>query len=59
MAVTSLPAIIQNLPDALLGDTKDLSQSGYRLAVFVAGTNFSVAFAFGRSTIGYGELREF
>jgi hypothetical protein len=32
----SLPAIIQNLPDALLGDAKDLSQRRYRLAVLVS-----------------------
>jgi hypothetical protein len=29
MAASSLPAIIQNLPDALLGDTKYLSQRRY------------------------------
>jgi hypothetical protein len=29
MAVTSLPAVIQNLPDTLFGDAKDLSQRRY------------------------------
>jgi hypothetical protein len=59
MAVASLPAIVQNLPDTLLGDAKYLSQRRYRLASFVASMDFSITFAFGRSTIGDGELREF
>jgi hypothetical protein len=59
MAVPSLPALIQNLPDALLGDAKDLCQRRYRLAFFVASANLSIAFAFGGSPIGYRELREF
>jgi hypothetical protein len=29
MEATSLPAVIQNLPDALLRDTEDLSQRRY------------------------------
>jgi hypothetical protein len=59
MAVTSLPAVIQDLPDALFGDAKYLSECRYRLAILVAGTNFSIAFAFGGSAIGDGKLREF
>ena len=59
MAVSSLPAIVQNLPDTLLGDAKYLNQRPYRLTFLVAGADFSIAFAFGGSTIGYGRLREF
>ena len=59
MAVTSLPAIIQNLPDALFGDAKDLSQRRYRLAFLVSCADFSIAFAFGGSAIGDRGLREF
>jgi hypothetical protein len=59
MGVTSLPAIIQNLPDALLSDTKDLSQCRYRLAVFMTSADFSITFALGGSAIEYGEMREF
>jgi hypothetical protein len=59
MTVTSLPTIIQNLPDALLGDAKNLSQRRYRLAVLVAGAYFGITFAFGERTIGDGRLREF
>ena len=59
MALTSLPALIENLPDALFSNAKNLSQRRYRLAVFVASTNFSIAFAFGGSAIRDGELRDF
>jgi hypothetical protein len=59
MALTSLAAIILNLPDALFGDAENLSQRRYRLAVFVSCTNFSIAFAFGGCAIGDGDLREF
>jgi hypothetical protein len=59
MTVPSLPTIIQNLADALLGDAENFSQSGYRFALFVAGTDFSIAFAFWGCTIGNEGLREF
>jgi hypothetical protein len=58
MALTSLPAIIQNLPDALFGDSKNLSQCRYRLAFLVSCADFSIAFALGESAIGNGGLRE-
>jgi hypothetical protein len=58
MVATSLPAIIQDLPDALLGDAKDLSQRRYRLAFFVASADFSIAFAFGECAIGDRRLRK-
>jgi hypothetical protein len=51
--------LIRNLPDTLLGNAKNLSQRRYRLASFVAGTNFSIARTFGESAIGNGELRAF
>jgi hypothetical protein len=59
MALTSLPAIIQNLPDTLLGDAEDLSQCGYRLAFSVSSADFSIARTFRGSAIGDGESREF
>jgi hypothetical protein len=59
MAVTSLPAIVQDLPDTLFGDPKDFSHSGYRLTILVSCADFSIAFAFGGRTIRNGELREF
>jgi hypothetical protein len=59
MTVTSLPAIIQNLPDTLFSDAKNFSQRGYRLTVLVSCADFSITFAFGESTIGDGRLREF
>jgi len=51
--------MVHNLPDTLLGDTKHLSQSCYRLTFFVAGANVSIARAFGERAIGDGGLREF
>jgi hypothetical protein len=59
MALTSLPAIIQNLPDALFSDAKDLSQRRYRLTLSVSCADFSITFALGESTIGYGGLGKF
>jgi hypothetical protein len=58
MEATSLPAVIQNLPDALLRDAKNLSQRCYRLTVLMTSTNFSIAFALGGRTIGDRRLRE-
>ena len=57
-ATTSLPTIVQNLPDALLGDTKDLSQRRYRLAVLMASADFSIARTFVNGAIGNGRLRQ-
>jgi hypothetical protein len=59
VAVISLPAVIQNLPDALLGDTKDLSQRRCGLTLLVSCANFSIAFAFGGCAVVDRELREF
>jgi hypothetical protein len=59
MSAISLPATIQDLPDALLGNAKHLSQRRYRLTFLVAGTDFGIAFGFGGSAIRDGELREF
>jgi Na+/H+ antiporter NhaD/arsenite permease-like protein len=42
MAATSFPTIIQDLPDALLGNAKHLSQCRYRLTFFVSCTDFSI-----------------
>jgi hypothetical protein len=36
MPVTSLPEIVQDLPDTLFGDAKDFSQCGYRLTFLVS-----------------------
>jgi hypothetical protein len=58
MAVPLLPAIIQDLPDALLSDAKHLSQRRDCLASLVTGSDFSIARAFGRSTIGDRRLRK-
>lgn len=59
MAFPSLPAIIQNLPDALLSDAKDLGQRCYRLTLLVWCADFSIAFALGKSAIGDRKLRAF
>jgi hypothetical protein len=59
IAAISLPAIIQDLPNTLLGDAKNLSQRRYSLTFLMTGTDFSIAFALGGSAIGDGELREF
>lgn len=58
MAVTSLPTIVQDLPDALLSNVKRLGQRRYRLTSLVTGTDFSVTSIFGKGTIGDGRLRE-
>jgi hypothetical protein len=55
MATTSLPTIIQDLPDALLGDAKGLSQCGYRLTFLVTGADFSIARAFGERPLETGD----
>ena len=49
---------MNDLPDALLGDAKGVSQSGYRLTVLVTRTDFSIAFTLGRRAIGNRVLRE-
>jgi hypothetical protein len=54
----SLPAIIQDLPDALLGNAKDFGQRRYRFAFFVSCADFSIACAFAERAIGNGGLRE-
>jgi hypothetical protein len=59
MAAASLPTIIQDLPDALLGNAKHLSQCRYRLTFLVSCADFSITFALGESAIGDGEMREF
>ena len=58
MAATSSPAIIQDLPDALLGNAKHLSQCRYRLTFFVTCADFSIACAFADGAIGDGSLRQ-
>jgi hypothetical protein len=55
----SFTAIIQNLPDALFGDAKYLSQRRDRLTFLVTGTDLNIARAFGGSAIGDRKLREF
>jgi hypothetical protein len=57
-ATTSLPAIIEDLPDALLGNAKHLSQCRYRLTFLVPCADFSIAFALEDSAIGDGGLRK-
>ena len=59
MTTISLPAIVQNLPDTLLGDAKDLSQRRYRLTFLVSCANLSIAFALRESAIGDGKSGEF
>jgi hypothetical protein len=59
ISASSLPAIIQDLPDTLLGDAESFSQSGYRFTFFVASTNLSIALAFGGSAIGDRGAREY
>jgi hypothetical protein len=58
MAATSLPAIIEDLPDALLGNAKHLSQCRYRLTFLASFADFRIPFAFGGSAIGNGRLRQ-
>jgi hypothetical protein len=57
-AITSPPAIIQDLPDALLGNAKHFGQCRYRLTVLVSRADFSVACTFVDRTIGDGRLRQ-
>jgi hypothetical protein len=58
-AFASFPPTMDDLPDTLLGDIKYLSQRRDRLTFLVSCADFSIAFTFGGSTIGYGELRGF
>ena len=58
MAVSSLPALIQDLPDALLSDAKHFGQRRYRHTLLVTSTDFSVTGTFGKGAIGDGRLRE-
>jgi hypothetical protein len=57
-ALYSRATVIEDLPNPLLGDTKNLSQRRYRLTFQVTGTDFSVARALGRRAIGDRGLRE-
>ena len=57
-AITSLPTIIQDLPDALLSDAEDLSQCRYRLTFLVTSADFRIACTFRGSAIGNRRLRE-
>jgi hypothetical protein len=54
MVATSLPAIIEDLPDTLLGNAKHPSQCRYRLTLLVSCADFRIPFAFGGSAIGNG-----
>jgi hypothetical protein len=54
----SLPTIMEDLPDTLLGDAQYLSQRRYRLACLVPSADFSIACAFGGRAIGNRGLRE-
>ena len=58
VAIFSLPAIIQDLPDALLGNAKHFSQCRYRLAFFVSCADFSIASTFAERAIRDGRLRQ-
>jgi hypothetical protein len=58
MVATSLPAIIQDLPDALLGNAKHFSQCHYRPTFLVSCADFSMACTFANRAIGDGILRQ-
>jgi hypothetical protein len=54
----SLPAIVQDLPDALYSDTEHFSKGRYRLAFLVTSADFGIARAFEGRPVGDGRLRK-
>jgi hypothetical protein len=50
---------VNDLPDALLSDTKHLSQGRYRFSFVVTSADFSIPRASGGGAIGDRELGEF